>query len=50
LPYQVVIGPKGLKDGQAEVTDRKNGVKDTVAIDTVADVVAERIKAQRILV
>ena len=50
LPYQIVIGPKGLGDGVAEVGERRTGEKDTIALDTVSDVVAGKIKAQRILV
>ena len=50
LPYQIVIGPKGLKDGQAEITDRATGTKEQVPLDTVADNVAEQIKSQRVLV
>ena len=50
LPYQIVIGPKGLKDGQAEVTDRQTGAKELISLDTVADVIAKRVKQQRLLV
>ena len=27
LPYQLIVGPKGLKDGQIEVKDRKTGAR-----------------------
>ncbi len=50
VPYQVVVGPKGLKDGQAEVTDRQTGGKETISLDTVASVISERVKQQRMLV
>ena len=50
LPYQIVIGPKGLGDGVAEVSARGTGDKETISLDTVSEVVAGRIKAQRILV
>lgn len=50
LPYQIVIGPKGLKDGQAEVTDRQTGNKETISIETVVSVIADRVKQQRRLV
>jgi prolyl-tRNA synthetase len=36
LPWQVIIGPRGLKDGYAEVKHRKTGVRENVAL---ADVV-----------
>ena len=38
LPWQVVIGPRGLKNGVAEVKNRKTGKKEEVAI---ADLVAK---------
>jgi prolyl-tRNA synthetase len=41
LPYQVIIGPKGLAEGKAEIKWRKTGVRESVAL---ADVVA-RLKA-----
>ena len=50
LPFQVVIGPKGLGDGVAEVSVRGTGEKETISLDTVSEVVAGRIKAQRFLV
>ena len=50
LPYQIVIGPKGLKDGQAEVTDRQTGAQESISLDTVANVIAKRVKQQRLLV
>lgn len=33
LPWQVVIGPRGLKNGVAEVKNRKSGEKEEIAID-----------------
>jgi prolyl-tRNA synthetase len=33
LPYQVIIGPRGLKDGIAEVKNRKTGARENVALD-----------------
>jgi prolyl-tRNA synthetase len=33
VPWQVVIGPRGLKNGMAEVKNRKTGEKEEVAID-----------------
>jgi prolyl-tRNA synthetase len=35
LPWQVVIGPRGLKDGVAEVKNRKTGARENVALDQV---------------
>ena len=33
LPWQVIIGPRGLKDGIAEVKNRKTGARENVALD-----------------
>ncbi|MGP0058397.1 MAG: proline--tRNA ligase [Beijerinckiaceae bacterium] len=32
LPYQVIVGPKGLKDGKVEVKTRATGVRETMAV------------------
>jgi len=35
LPWQVIVGPRGLKDGIAEVKNRKTGARENVALDQV---------------
>jgi prolyl-tRNA synthetase len=35
LPWQVIIGPRGLKDGIAEVKNRKTGARENVALEQV---------------
>ena len=35
LPCQVIIGPRGLKDGIAEIKNRKTGVRENVPLDNV---------------
>jgi prolyl-tRNA synthetase len=35
LPWQVIIGPRGLKDGIAEVKNRKTGERSNVALDQI---------------
>ncbi len=35
LPWQVIIGPRGLKDGIAEVKNRKSGARENVALDQI---------------
>ena len=35
LPWQIIIGPRGLKDGIAEVKNRKTGARENVALDQV---------------
>jgi prolyl-tRNA synthetase len=37
IPYQLILGPRGLKDGQAEIKHRATGERETIAIgDAVA--------------
>jgi prolyl-tRNA synthetase len=35
LPWQIIVGPRGLKDGYAEVKNRKTGVRDNIPLDQV---------------
>ncbi len=35
LPWQVIIGPRGLKEGVAEIKNRKTGDRENVALDHV---------------
>jgi prolyl-tRNA synthetase len=35
LPWQVIIGPRGLKDGQVELKRRATGVREQLSIDAV---------------
>ncbi len=35
LPWQIIIGPRGLKDGVAEVKNRRTGAKENVGLDQV---------------
>jgi prolyl-tRNA synthetase len=37
LPWQVIIGPRGLKDGIAEVKNRKTGERENVALATLLE-------------
>jgi prolyl-tRNA synthetase len=37
LPWQVIIGPRGLKDGVAEIKNRKTGERENVALDKVVE-------------
>jgi prolyl-tRNA synthetase len=47
LPYQVVIGPKGVKAGEAEIKTRNGGAKETIAIDAAVAKVIDLVKAGR---
>ena len=35
LPWQVIVGPKGVSAGKAEVKDRKTGKREEVPFDQV---------------
>ncbi len=37
LPWQVIVGPRGLKDGIAEVKNRKTGARENVALDQIVE-------------
>jgi prolyl-tRNA synthetase len=41
LPYQVIVGPKGLAEGKAEIKWRRSGARETVALGDVV----ERLRA-----
>jgi prolyl-tRNA synthetase len=50
LPYQLIVGPKGLKGGEVEIKDRKSGDRSTASPEAavkrlVGDVAARRILA-----
>ena len=36
LPWQAVVGPRGLKDGVVELKNRRTGERETVPLDQVA--------------
>jgi prolyl-tRNA synthetase len=37
LPWQVIIGPRGLKEGIAEVKNRRTGERENVPLDKIAE-------------
>ena len=45
LPWQVIIGPRGVKDGMAEIKDRSTGARENVPLESVASVMTERLAA-----
>ena len=45
LPYQIVIGPRGLKDGMAEVKTRADGSRENIVLAEVASDLAARVHA-----
>jgi prolyl-tRNA synthetase len=37
VPWQVIVGPRGLKDGIAEVKNRKTGARENISLDKVVE-------------
>ncbi|MBT3809027.1 MAG: proline--tRNA ligase [Rhodospirillaceae bacterium] len=42
IPWQLTVGPRGLKDGKIEVKQRADGEKSELAIDALGDWIAAR--------
>ncbi len=49
IPYQVIIGSRGLQNGTVEIKDRKTGVKENVAVDQVVNYVTDATKKINVL-
>ena len=49
LPYQLIIGPKGVKAGEAELKDRRSGDRQSIPMEAAVDRVIELVKANRML-
>jgi len=49
LPFQLIVGPKGLKSGEVEVKDRKSGERTSLGPDAAVKQLVERVSGQRIL-
>ena len=49
LPYQLVVGPKGVKAGEVEVKSRKDASKETLSPDDAVRRVVNAIESQRVL-
>jgi prolyl-tRNA synthetase len=47
LPYQLIVGPRGLKAGEAEVKVRANGARDTIKLDNAVAHLATLIEPLR---
>jgi len=37
IPWQVILGPRGLKDGEVEVKNRRTGEREKMSLDRVVD-------------
>ncbi|GJL95433.1 MAG: proline--tRNA ligase [Hyphococcus sp.] len=44
LPYQIVIGPRGVKSGNAELKRRSDGEREDIALDAVASHVSALVR------
>jgi prolyl-tRNA synthetase len=49
LPFQLIVGPKGLKSGEVEVKDRKSGARATITPDAALKQLIEQVSTQRLL-
>jgi prolyl-tRNA synthetase len=49
LPYQLIVGPKGLKSGEVEVKERKSGGRATASPEAAVERLVGEIGAQRVL-
>ena len=49
LPFQLIVGPKGLKSGEVEVKERRSGERASLTPDAALKRLVEQIGAQRIL-
>ncbi|MGE3916695.1 MAG: proline--tRNA ligase [Hyphomicrobiaceae bacterium] len=47
IPYQLIVGPKGVKAGEVEIKDRRNGGRRTLAPAAAVDALVSEVKAAR---
>jgi prolyl-tRNA synthetase len=47
IPYQLIVGPRGLKDGQVEIKHRKSGERETLSIEEAVGRLKKLIVPQR---
>jgi len=50
IPYQVIVGPKGLKSGELELKNRRTGERKSVSLEGGIEHLIEAVKAERVLV
>jgi prolyl-tRNA synthetase len=49
MPYQLIVGPKGIKSGEVEVKERKSGERTSLGRDAAVKRLVESVSGQRIL-
>ncbi len=47
IPYRLTVGPKGLADGEIELTVRANGGNKRLSLESAVETVADAIAAER---
>ncbi len=47
IPYQLIVGPRGLKDGQAEIKHRAGGARETLPLDGAVERLRGLVEPQR---
>ncbi len=47
IPYQLIVGPRGLKEGQVEIKHRKSGERETLPVDAAVARLKALIEPQR---
>jgi len=47
VPYQIILGPRGLKEGQAEIKHRKTGERETLPLATAVARLRSLIEPER---
>jgi len=50
LPYQIIIGPKGLKSGEVELKHRRTGERESLTPEAAVSHVVDLVLSQRVLV
>jgi prolyl-tRNA synthetase len=48
IPYQLIVGPRGLKNGEVEIKHRKTGERETLALGSAIDRLKSLIEPQRL--
>jgi prolyl-tRNA synthetase len=49
LPFQMIVGPRGLKSGEVEVKDRGTGERSSLSLDAAVNHVVAAITSRRVL-
>ena len=47
IPYQVILGPRGVKGGEAEIKHRKGGERETLPISSAVARLRDLVEPQR---